>query len=533
LRALLDRGALLSTSQALVVGLEAARALDAAHRRGFVHRDIKPANLLFGEDGRLRIADFGLARALSEAGWTEPGDGLVGTARYAAPEQAQGGRVDGKADVYALALVLIESITGEVPLTSSEGALQTMMARQATSVPVPDGVGPLREVLGRMGRLEPTERPDAAEVGRAFVSAARDLPRPGPLPLAGESVEQPADDITLFPDGDRRFEGDDVTIVHRTDETGYLPPVPTKRRRRGRWVVALLVVAALLGGGGAYAWTRLIAPTAVVPTVLGLPYDKAVAQIEATDEESSEVDWTIVREEDFSDDFDAGQVMQTRPGGKSRAGDGDTITLVVSKGPAPVKLPANLMHLGEGEIEATLAAAKFVKGTRSQVYDETVPVGQVIGWKVGGATNPTEAPKGATVDYTVSAGPEPRTIGTFTGSTPEQVEAELAKVGLKTQRDAEFSDSVAEGKVTRTSPAAGQKAARGDTVTIFVSKGQDLVTVPDVSKYSTLDQAEAALEAAGLELGEVSGRGTRPASSDPAAGQRVKRGTSVDIFLRR
>ena len=91
-------------SQALLVGLEATRALDYAHRRGFVHRDIKPANLLFGDDGRLRIADFGLARALAEAAWTEPQGAVLGTARYASPEQAQGQPVDGKADVYSLGL---------------------------------------------------------------------------------------------------------------------------------------------------------------------------------------------------------------------------------------------------------------------------------------------------------------------------------------------------------------------------------------------------------------------------------------------
>jgi beta-lactam-binding protein with PASTA domain/tRNA A-37 threonylcarbamoyl transferase component Bud32 len=533
LRALLDRGALLSISQALVVGLEAARALDAAHRRGFVHRDIKPANLLFGEDGRLRIADFGLARALSEAGWTEPGDGLVGTARYAAPEQAQGGRVDGKADVYALGLVLIEAVTGEVPLTSGEGALQTMMARQATPVPVPEGMAPLREVHERMGRVDPAERPDAAEVGRAFVTAARALPRPGPLPLAGESVEQPADDITLFPDHDHRFAGDDVTVVHRTDETGYLPAVPPTRRRRGRWAVALLVVAALLGGGGAYAWTRLRTPTAVVPDVNGLTFEAASAEIEAADEQATDVDWTIERVDEFHDDIDPGLVLRSEPDGEDEAADGDTITLVVSKGPPPVEVPANLMHLGEGEVEGVLTAAQLKRGTRSQAYDETVPVGQVIGWKVGDAVNPTEAPKGSAVDYTVSAGPGPRTVGTYAGSTPEQAEAELAKLGLKSKRETEFSDTVAEGKVTRTTPAAGAQVQRGDTVTIYVSKGQDLVTVPDVSKYDDLDEAEAALKAAGLELGEVSGRGTRPASSDPGAGTRVKRGTSVDIFLRR
>ncbi|HJR24011.1 MAG TPA: protein kinase, partial [Acidimicrobiales bacterium] len=101
LRTMLDRGTRLSPSQALLVGLQATRALDYAHRRGFVHRDVKPANLLFGEDGRLRIADFGLARALAEAAWTEPQGAVLGTARYASPEQAQGEAVDGRADVYS------------------------------------------------------------------------------------------------------------------------------------------------------------------------------------------------------------------------------------------------------------------------------------------------------------------------------------------------------------------------------------------------------------------------------------------------
>ena len=97
LRSMLDAGHRLTTAQALVVGLEAARALDHAHRQGFVHRDIKPANLLFGDDGRLRVADFGLARAIAEAGWTEPTGAVLGTARYASPEQARGESVDGAA----------------------------------------------------------------------------------------------------------------------------------------------------------------------------------------------------------------------------------------------------------------------------------------------------------------------------------------------------------------------------------------------------------------------------------------------------
>src|SRR3954454_24781944 len=136
LRATLDAGHRLSLSQALLVGLEAGRALDYAHTRGFVHRDIKPANLLFGEEGRLRVGDFGLARALAEAAWTEPSGSMLGTARYACPEQALGQPAGGKGDVYSLGLVLIEAVTGHVPF-AADTTIATLMARVDTPVPVP------------------------------------------------------------------------------------------------------------------------------------------------------------------------------------------------------------------------------------------------------------------------------------------------------------------------------------------------------------------------------------------------------------
>src|SRR2546425_999764 len=146
LRTLLDRGHRLTPSQALLVGLEATRGLDYAHRRGFVHRDIKPANLLFDGEGRLRIADFGLARALAEAAWTEPAGAVLGTARYAAPEQVQGSSIDGKADVYALAVVLVEAVTGQVPF-AADTTIATLMARLDRAIEAPPELGPLGPIV--------------------------------------------------------------------------------------------------------------------------------------------------------------------------------------------------------------------------------------------------------------------------------------------------------------------------------------------------------------------------------------------------
>ncbi len=188
LRSMLDAAGAISPSQALLVGLHTAQGLAYAHGRGFVHRDIKPANLLFDRDARLRIADFGIARAVAEAAWTEPEGALMGTARYAAPEQASGGMIDGRTDVYGLALSLVEAVTGEVPMTAPS-ALATMLLRQDVDLVVPESLGPLGPALEAAGRADPSRRSDAATLTRDLHAAATSMPRPRPLPLAPIDVD--------------------------------------------------------------------------------------------------------------------------------------------------------------------------------------------------------------------------------------------------------------------------------------------------------------------------------------------------------
>ncbi|HTO00130.1 MAG TPA: protein kinase, partial [Microthrixaceae bacterium] len=172
----------LTPSQTLIIGIEAARALEHAHKRGLVHRDVKPANLLFDEAGGLRLADFGLARALAEASWTEPIGSVVGTARYISPEQALGRRVNGHSDVYSLALVLVECLTGQVPFASDtrEG---TLAMRTHSDLMLDSSLGSMRAVLERAGRLDPEERQDAAGFVLALMAIAGDFPPPERLPL--------------------------------------------------------------------------------------------------------------------------------------------------------------------------------------------------------------------------------------------------------------------------------------------------------------------------------------------------------------
>src|SRR3954453_9976488 len=185
LRGMLDQNTRLTVAQAARVGRDVASALEYAHARGVLHRDIKPANLLFDEHGIVRVADFGLARALAEASWTEPAGAVFGTARYASPEQALGIQLDARSDLYSLALVLVESVTDRVPF-AADTTLGTLTARTQRSLTAPETLGPLAPVVERAGALDPAQRyPDAGTMRQALADAGESLPPPAPLILVG------------------------------------------------------------------------------------------------------------------------------------------------------------------------------------------------------------------------------------------------------------------------------------------------------------------------------------------------------------
>ena len=208
LRDLFDRGRLLAPSQALVVGLEACRALEAAHGRGIIHTEITPSKLMFGEDARLRITDFAMAQLLGAEAWEEPATVATHVARYASPEQALSLDIDEKTDVYALSLCLIESITGKVPF-AGDSTVSTLAARIGKLMPVTADMGSLASVLERGGRPDSDDRWTAPEFAQALVSAAEALPRPEPIPVLATS---------LFA----------ASLAHRIEPTSE--PVPDPRR---------------------------------------------------------------------------------------------------------------------------------------------------------------------------------------------------------------------------------------------------------------------------------------------------------------
>ncbi len=533
LRDLLDQGHRLSPSQARVVGLEAARGLDHAHRRGLVHRDIKPANLLFDDEGRLAIADFGIARALAEAAWTEPAGAMLGTARYASPEQAQGSDLDGKADVYALALVLVEAVTGRVPF-GADTAISTLMARVGATIDVPAELGPLASVVERSATPDAGPRLDARQLAQALEQAADRLPPPAPIPLA------PKRRVPGLPDAG----GDTAAGAVGTETTdlaeSHTRPVPYDleadadatvaagpeggpeasawwRRVRPLWAAAV-VLAVLAVAGAAYAVARSQVPTHPVPDLRAKPLDEAR---------------TIASQTEFKVRVGAERFDETAPGGTildqdPALGDmreGSTIKVVLSRGPPPRPVP-DLAGLDQPGAEERLRQSGFVPKAARQ-FSEDQRAGAVLDWSPKG-----EQPKGAEVTLTVSGGPRPRKIPDVSGRTFEEAAKALAAAGLKSSRIEAFSETVAPGKAIGTRPASGNEVARDSAVAVVVSKGPDVVAVPNVAGKA-VPEAQAILGQAGLPVVNVYGPLNRPVfTTDPAAGATVKRGAAVSLYTK-
>lgn len=522
LRSLLDAGTRCSLAQAARIGRDVAGALAYANERGVLHRDIKPANLLFDEHGEVRVADFGLARALAEASWTEPTGGVLGTARYASPEQAQGGSLDGRSDAYALALVVVESVTGTVPF-AADTTMATLAARTRESLVAPAAMGSLGPVVERAGALDPDARyPDAATLRAAFADAGARLPEPEPLALTGLAD-------TVDPDPTRAV----VITPPLFDQDAPVSPPPARsapgsspaagddargERRLVPFVVGLVLLATV--GLAAAALTRAGAgsTTRAVPVLAGLTRERAVALAERS---GFSVE---VGSRRSAPDAEGTVVAQDPAPGTLTTGT--AIDLVVSSGPAPVAVPEVIGD--RWALAAERLADAGVVPRRRDAYDDERPAGVVIA--VAPAAGVT-VPPGSAATVTVSKGRAPVAVPAVAGRTYEQAAAALRSRGFVPARGAAaFSATVPKGAVAGTAPAAGKVIAYGSRVTIAVSKGPDLVTVPELANL-TLDEASAAAEARGLTL-EVAGtysRGFVVVSQTPDSGNRVRRGATVTV----
>ncbi|MFL6243691.1 MAG: PASTA domain-containing protein [Acidimicrobiia bacterium] len=525
LRGMLDEGIRLTPAQAAHTGRYVASALSYAHTRGLVHRDIKPANLLFDEHGTVRVADFGLARALAEASWTEPTGALVGTARYAAPEQGTGATLDARADLYALGVVLVESVTGRVP-DVADTLIGTLAVRARVPLAAPEELGALAPVVERAGRTQPSERyPDAITMADALTDASRHLPPPGPLTLVGLDAHVDPHPTELGKASTVFDQDADATVATARAQTQTAARADTgPAPRAGRYapravpvVVALLVVAVLVAAGLLLARSAA-GGTVAAPQLVGLTQDEAAARAAKAG--------LVVHVEQRDVDDPAGRVITQAPAAGAFLDDGGTVRLVVSRGPPPVVIP-DVAGQPEDQATLTLAGAGFAVDPRHD-FDENVPAGITI--RTDPAANEKHAPE-STIALVVSDGPRPVAVPDTSGKSYDAAVAALQAKRFSATRVDDFSETVPTGNVVGTDPPAGQTAPRDSQVAVHVSKGPQPVAVPNVVNMS-VEQASQALQASGLDADVQNfAPGRTVKSQNPPAGTQVNRGTKVTLAL--
>jgi beta-lactam-binding protein with PASTA domain len=500
LRQLLQERGALPPARAVAILEPVLRALAAAHAAGLVHRDVKPENVLLGDDGRVKVADFGLARAVETSNLTQTTGLLIGTVAYLAPEQVETGAADARSDVYAAGVLLWELLTGTPPY-GGDKPLSVAYRHVHEDVPPPSTVvagipAELDALAVRATRRDPEARPAD---GAAFLAELRAV-----------ATTLPAEPLASQP----------TLIVPR--RVAEAPPAPkAKRVRPGRRaLIALLVLSLLaLGGGyylGSYRYTR-------APSVLGRTLASATSTLA---KDGLHVRRGAAR---FSETVGVGLVVGQDPGPRQRVRKDGTVTLFLSKGPDRRAVPA-VVGKDDAAARAALADVGLVAATvEEHQFSQTVAKDRVIG------TDPpvgTRLRPGTEVTLVLSKGKEAVPVPNVTGLKQDKAVKQLRDLGFVANVQQQFSDTVQNGFVIDQTPSSGT-ADKGSTVTLHVSKGPDVVEVPYVIGMKP-DDAAAALEAAGfvaVRQDALFGRGRNVYNTDPAPYTKAPRGSTVTYFV--
>ncbi|MGV9902711.1 Stk1 family PASTA domain-containing Ser/Thr kinase [Streptomyces sp. NPDC003388] len=533
-----ERGAL-QPRAALDILEPVLAALGAAHRAGFVHRDMKPENVLIGDDGRVKVADFGLVRSVDTV--TSTTGSVLGTVSYLAPEQVEQGAADPRVDVYACGVVLYEMLTGGKP-HSGDSPARILYKHIHEDVPPPSALVPglppeLDELVASATARTPELRPDDAAALLGQVLRAR----------AGLSAGQldavPPQALTAEHDN----AGDRTSVIPRSltvprplpvneDEgpadvrhTSRLqsPPVPARRRplRPGRGLAALVAAVLVFLGVGAGVWYINSGQFTKVPPLLAKTEEQATARLKESGLHVKEV------KREFNDTVKNGTVVSSDPTAGSRIRGNGSVTLVISRGPRIVKVP-DLRGVPLAEARSRLKSAGLEPGMVSRDFSDSVARGSVVG------TDPetgTARHAGSAIALLVSKG-SPVDVPDVTGEDPDTARQDLQDAGLKVRIAAQrVTSEYDKGQVARQSPGAGGRAAEGDTVTLTLSKGPEMVTVPDVVG-SSVDDARQRLEAAGFEVSEDRGLlglfGDTVKKQSVDAGRKAPKGSTITITIR-
>ena len=566
----------LSVKEALGLVAQLLRPLGAAHRAGLVHRDIKPENVLLPSDGSVaKVADFGLARAVTEVTQTTTGN-VLGTVAYLAPELITSGESTSRADVFSAGVVLYELLTGQQPFTA-DSPIQIAFRNVHEDVPLPSKLVPempadIDELVATMTRREPQERPADADEALTLLRNVVDELTESELSVRrgggtgsirtqevmtanaqaarsaiGDEPEDDADNSSaedssphagmrtvslpigsIGPDSKGRTRALSRKAVAADAQKTTAVPAPKKGTgslsRRRAVIIGLLAVA---GTGASATWYLTAGPgrRVSVPNIVGMSEDQAQRALE-----KQGLDWGTP-ERVYSDTVPAGNIVSCQPKAGQKVGLGQTVAAAVSRGVETKTVP-DVVGKTKDQATAAIKAAGLTPGDVTEEYSASVDSGKIISStpKAGKVIKHSEK-----VSLVVSKGKEPATIPDVTGLSEDDAKKALEDAGLKKGKVSKgYSDSVAKGNVISSSPIAGASGYyKGDSVDLTVSKGPENVTIPDVTGKSQ-DEATKTLEEAGLKV-KVNKRLGGPfgtvRSTDPAPGSSVKPDSKVTINI--
>ena len=529
LREYLEESGKFSVAQTLQYLTAILGALAAAHKLGIIHRDIKPENILISNDGRIKIADFGLAHgALIGSTLTAESSVVLGSVSYLSPEQVQRGISDSRSDVYSTGILAYELLVGEKPF-SGDSPIQIAYMHVNNRVPKisqsrSDIPKELDELIYSATSANPDERPRDAGV---FLSAIQDIARsidPKRNQLSLE-LDIPMQKITEKPSRSKKKSKPEPVKEITQEKPIREMTAGTKRRiskrvRRNRIIAAMLAVALGIGG-----WYVLVGPGSriVVPSVVGASVEEANAALTPLGLRSE------IIEKRFDEEIVAGKILESDPSGGDKIDAGGSVKLIISKGQERYVIPVLTGLTPEAAIKS-LTTQPLKSAGIVEEFNSTIPKGLVI------STNPSNGQKvkrDTPVTILVSKGVEEIALTTYVGQSGDQAQNELTEAGFNVESSFAYSETIAAGAVISQAPSGIVSAPKGSTITLVVSKGSKFVFIPNVYSIET-NRAIATLKDLGLKV-KVRSIGKKAVKNvtnvSPKVGAKVLRGTVVTITV--
>ena len=533
-----DQGALGAT-EALRYFAPVVSAMAAAHKHGILHRDIKPENILISKDGRVKIADFGLAKG-AEIGSTLTVESsvILGSVSYLSPEQVQRGVSDVRSDVYSLGIVLFEMLTGKKPF-DGESPIQIAYMHVNENIPAPSSITPTvppeldeivlkaaannpdkrykdagamqEQVLGVLSKLDPKRRQMSLELDIPIPRAKIEKKKRNKLDILKSITTQ----IDLKRSNPMRENTN--SAKSNTGQTKRKRKA-SRRVKRNRAIALTIVLLIVLG-----SWYKISGPGTkiAIPSLAGMSQTQAAKTVGAL---GLKVD---VKESVFSEDVAKGKVITSDPAGGGRVAIAGTVHLIISKGKERIQVP-ELAGLTIEDATTALNDAKLKVGRVTEKFSASQEAGLLID---GSPASGSDVRKDSTVDLIVSKGIEQVALTNYQGKTSDEAQNELTSAGLIVSSQYEYSDTIPIGTVISQNPSDVTTVAKGEKVTLIVSKGPSKIFVPNVYSLSKL-AATKILEDLGFKVDyRYIAKKKTVTNISPKVGAAVKPGSTITITL--